>query len=92
VTGETVGRQLTIRGRVQGVFFRSGACREAERRGVSGWAANLPDGSVEIFLEGPAAAVEEVVSYCSHGPRGAEVSDLRVLARPPEGVSGFEIR
>ncbi len=92
VTEDMVGCQLRIRGHVQGVFFRSATRREAERRGVSGWAANLPDGSVEILLEGRSADVEEVVSYCERGPRGAQVSDLEVRKHRPLGLSGFEIR
>jgi acylphosphatase len=92
VAEEIVGRQLRVRGHVQGVFFRSATRREAERRGVSGWAANLPDGSVEIVLEGRSADLEEVVSYCERGPRGAEVTDLEAREHRPLGLSGFEIR
>jgi acylphosphatase len=77
---------------VQGVFFRAGAHREAERHGVSGWAANRADGSVEIVLEGLAADVEEVIAYCAGGPRGAEVTDLEVRERRPEGLRGFRVR
>ena len=92
MTDEIVGRRLRVRGHVQGVFFRSATRREAERRGVSGWAANLPDGSVEIVLEGRSADVEGVVSYCERGPRGAEVTDLEVREHRPVALSGFEIR
>jgi acylphosphatase len=92
VTLETVARELSLRGRVQGVFFRSGAQREAERLGVAGWAANCPDGSLEILLEGRAPDVEALVSYCAHGPRGAHVSHLVVRECPPEGLTGFDIR
>jgi acylphosphatase len=92
VISEVVGRRLTIRGRVQGVFFRSGVRREADSRHVSGWAANCPDGSVEVVLEGAAGDVEDVVSYCAHGPRGAQVADVQVRECTPRGVRGFEIR
>jgi acylphosphatase len=92
VTEEIVGRRLRVRGHVQGVFFRSATRREAQRRGVSGWAANVRDGSVEIVLEGRSVDVEDVVSYCERGPRGAEVSDLEVREHRPLGLSGFEIR
>jgi len=92
VTEEIVGRHVRVRGHVQGVFFRSATRREAQRRGVSGWAANVRDGSVEIVLEGRSVDVEDVVSYCERGPRGAEVSDLEVREHRPLGLSGFEIR
>ena len=89
---DTLACQLTVHGRVQGDFFRDSGRREAQRRGVAGWAANRPDGSVEVVLEGPAASVQEVISYCSRGPRRAEVSDVQLARRAPEGLSGFHIR
>jgi acylphosphatase len=92
VNGEKVARRLRLRGRVQGVFFRSGVKREAADRGVSGWAANRSDGSVEILLEGGAPDVEAVISFCAHGPPGARVSHIEVRECPPQGLTGFDIR
>ena len=49
-------------GRVQGVGFRYFALRQAELLGVTGFARNHPDGSVEVVAEGPEeslAALEE---------------------------------
>lgn len=83
---------LHVRGRVQGVFFRDSTRREAQRRGVVGWAANRLDGSVEIALEGAPAAVREVVEWCRHGPRGAHVTHVDIDERAPEGLRGFEVR
>jgi acylphosphatase len=92
MSGERVARRLLVRGRVQGVFFRSEVKREAADRGVSGWAANRPDGSVEILLEGGAPDVEAVISFCAHGPPAARVSHIEVGECPPQGLTGFEIR
>jgi acylphosphatase len=92
VNGETVARRLRLRGRVQGVFFRSGVKHEAAERGVAGWAANHPDGSVEIVLEGGAPDVEAVISFCAQGPPGARVSHIEVCECPPRGLTGFDIR
>ena len=79
-------------GQVQGVFFRDSARREAARRGVAGWVCNRRDGAVEAVFEGPPEAVEALVSFCSRGPRGAVVEDVRASAEEPEGLSGFEVR
>jgi acylphosphatase len=92
VTDDALACQLTVRGRVQRVFFRDSVRREAQRRGVAGWAANLPDGTVEVVLEGRAADVRELISYCSRGPRRAEVTGVEVTQRTPEGLSGFQVR
>ena len=44
--------RLRIRGRVQGVFYRASARRKARDLGLTGYAENLGDGSVEIVTEG----------------------------------------
>ena len=43
---------VLIKGRVQGVFFRAAAQREARRLGITGWVKNRPDGGIEIMAEG----------------------------------------
>ena len=80
---------MTVRGRVQGVFFRDSVRRVAEGRGVAGSATNLPDGSVEVVLEGPPRAVEELIAFCADGPERAEVSGVEVAEEEPEGLNGF---
>lgn len=87
-----VARNVVISGRVQGVFFRDCMRREAVRHGVSGWARNCPDGTVQAHLEGAADAVAEVVLWCRTGPREAEVEDLHVTIAEPEGEDGFSVR
>jgi acylphosphatase len=92
VSEETLACQLTVHGHVQGVFFRDGVRREAIRRGVAGSAANRPDGTVEVVLEGPSGQVKQVIDYCHRGPRGATVTDVEVRTVQPRGLSGFQIR
>lgn len=87
-----VRRRLVVRGRVQGVFFRDSVREKADNEGVSGWAANRSDGSVEVVLEGPAHAVQEVTAYCHHGPGSARVESVEEHEEPPEGLDGFRIR
>ena len=59
---------------------------------MAGWASNLPDGTVEVVLEGPADAVEGMVEFLRRGPGHASVSRLDVGAEEPEGLSGFSVR
>jgi acylphosphatase len=85
-------RNVVARGRVQGVFFRDATRREAQRRGVAGWAANRSDGAVEAVFEGSEDAVDAMVEFVRRGPGHAEVSDVEVRAEDPEGLQGFSVR
>jgi acylphosphatase len=84
--------RAVIRGLVQGVFFRDSLRRVAVREGVTGWVENRPDGAVEAVLEGPPAAVERVLEFARHGPRGARVDSVETAEEPDEGISDFSIR
>ena len=87
-----VRRRVRATGRVQGVLFRDSTRREAERRGVAGWARNCADGSVEAVFEGPPDAVAALVDFTRAGPGHAQVEDLDVATEEPEGLSGFDVR
>lgn len=87
-----IRRRLIVHGRVQGVGFRWAIARAAESRGVSGWAANRADGSVEAVLEGEPDAVESVVRLSREGPRGARVERVDVAEEEPEALRGFVTR
>jgi acylphosphatase len=81
-----------IQGRVQGVFFRDTLRRLAERQGVSGWARNTWEGTVEAVLEGDEPDVEAVLAFAREGPEGASVTAVDVEDQEPQGLRGFEIR
>jgi acylphosphatase len=88
-----VGRRYLIGGRVQGVGFRFFAEAAAAREGLQGWVRNLPDGRVEIDVEGDAEAVERFERHLRHGPPGARVTEFHVDENPPTGrQTGFSIR
>ena len=89
---EPVRRRVVVRGSVQGVFFRDSCRREASSRGVAGWVSNRRDGAVEAVFEGEADAVQAMVDWCGHGPRGAQVESVDESTEEPEGLSGFDIR
>jgi acylphosphatase len=85
--------RLRIEGRVQGVFFRVSAAEEARRLGITGWARNLPDGSVEVVAEGETKALDALTAWCRKGPTGAWVENLRVLKEEFSGdLQDFRIR
>ena len=81
-----------ISGRVQGVFFRDTLRRLAEEHGVTGWARNTWQGTVEAVLEGDDDSVERIVAFAREGPEGAQVERVDIADEEPEGLRGFEIR
>ena len=83
---------VLVRGRVQGVGFRFGACDVAARFGLGGWVRNLSDGRVEAVFEGPAAEVAQAVAWCRRGPTGAWVADVDTRPEDPIGETGFRAR
>lgn len=86
-----VRRRVVVHGFVQGVFFRDTVRRRAVTAGVSGWARNNRDGTVEAVFEGDDRGVEALVTLCHKGPRGAFVDRVEVFDEEPEGLTGFEI-
>ena len=77
--------QVTIRGRVTGVFFRAATQREAKRLGITGWVRNRPDGSVELLAEGEEDAIKAMIGWAQHGPSAARVDDVDVRWRSYTG-------
>jgi acylphosphatase len=89
--GRVVRRRALVSGRVQGVFFRDSTRQLAASRGVAGRAWNLPDGRVEVVLEGPPGEVTAVLAWLRQGPAYARVETVEVTEEPVEGLRGFEI-
>ncbi|WP_237060140.1 acylphosphatase [Microbulbifer sediminum] len=80
---------VVVKGRVQGVGYRDWVQREAVRHGVQGWVRNLPHGDVEIFLNGPPAAVASLLTLCEEGPVRARVSEISVKEYGPMNQRAF---
>ena len=85
----TIRRRLLVTGRVQGVFYRVSCRQQAEEQGIAGSARNLPDGRVEVILEGEDDTVESMTEWCRQGSDAARVDSVEVEDQEPEGESGF---
>jgi len=86
-----INRQLIVKGRVQGVFFRAETKKMADTLGVKGFVKNLNDKSVFVEAEGEEAMVFRLIDYCHHGPEQAEVEHVSVRMGDVVGYDGFDI-
>jgi acylphosphatase len=84
--------EVTVRGMVQGVFFRVETRDRARSLGLAGWVTNARDGTVRAAFEGDDERVASMVDWCGRGPRGAQVNDVEVQWTEPQGETGFSIR
>ena len=72
---------LVVRGRVQGVFYRASAQREAKRLGLTGWVKNRQDSAVEMCVEGEEDELKELIAWAHKGPTAARVDKVDVRWR-----------
>jgi acylphosphatase len=78
-----------VSGHVQGVGYRWFVWRLADAAGLAGSARNLPDGRVEVVLEGPDAAVADVLAALD-GPRApGSVTGVDSRDERAQGGSAF---
>jgi acylphosphatase len=85
--------KAVIRGEVQGVGFRWAVQRQAGELGLTGYAENLPDGSVRVEAEGDPDRLDLLESFLHQGPRWAEVASLDSQRGPATGeFASFEAR
>ena len=89
----TVRRRYVVSGRVQGVGFRYRAQYTASHLGLTGWVANLWDGSVEMEAQGDPGQLERLVPMIEQTCRWGRIEGMTVRNLPPEEHEyGFEER
>jgi len=82
---------ISIRGKVQGVFFRLTTKAVADQVGVRGFVVNLKDGSVYIEAEGDDFALDSLLEFCEEGPEGAIVESVEIEEGELKSFSNFEV-
>ena len=69
---------ITIYGKVQGVFFRHFAKIKAMALEINGFVKNADNGSVYIEAESQKEKLDDLIDWCRHGPLLAKVGDLKI--------------
>ncbi len=82
-------RQVTVRGRVQGVGYRAFVEHQAMARNLEGWVRNRRDGSVEALFAGPEDVVSDMAMLCRRGPAYARVE---AVAEEPANSEALGLR
>ncbi len=85
MSGGDLRLKAVIRGEVQGVGFRWAVQRKAGELGLTGYAENLPDGSVRVEAEGDPGRLDQLESFLHQGPRWAEVQAVDAERVPATG-------
>ncbi len=86
--------KISVKGKVQGVFFRSETNKKANKLGLNGWVKNEPDGTVTIMAAGDESQLKELIKWCAQNPGHSDVSNIEVTDLPgTETVHpGFSIK
>ena len=85
-------RTYLFSGHVQGVGFRYTTQAIAKHHPVTGYVRNLPDGRVELVMEGDPAELEKVVGRLKEQMEG-HISRVTESESPPTGeFPDFSIR
>ncbi len=74
--------RFVVYGMVQGVGFRWYVARHARAIGLTGYARNLPDGSVEVVVDGPESSLPELERLLRTGPAHARVEHVERTQEP----------
>lgn len=83
---------ILVNGTVQGVFYRASTKTQAEKLGINGWVRNLPDGRVEMVVQGDPDKIDQLKHWCKKGPILAKVTGIDVEELGLQELEGFEIR
>jgi acylphosphatase len=94
---DSVRVRACVGGYVQGVGFRYWVRSRALDLGLAGYAANLPDGRVEVVAQGPRDKCEQLIRMLAERPssegRPGYVDDVtQQWLQPAQVRSGFETR
>jgi len=73
-----------VTGQVQQVGYRQGCRQVARAHGLVGWVRNLLDGRVEVFAQGEAEDVDDLIRWLWGGPAAAVVTGVESDAVAPD--------
>ena len=82
---------ITVKGKVQGVFYRKATKAVADQLGVRGMVLNEPNGDVYIEAEADQSTIEMFLEWCEEGPQDAEVTGVESHEGELKNYRNFEV-
>lgn len=89
---EKLHYDITIKGRVQGVWFRKYTKEEADVLDIQGYVRNLPDGDVFVEAEGDKKQLDALVEWLHKGSPNSKVYVVKSKENDFKKHKHFEIR
>jgi acylphosphatase len=83
---------ITVLGKVQGVFYRASTKAQADLLGVKGFVQNESNGDVYIEAEADEKIMHHFLEWCKQGPSRARVDELKTEEAALKKFSTFEVR
>ena len=82
---------ITVKGHVQGVFYRASTKAVADQLGVKGLVSNEPNGDVFIEAEADAMTLDLFLDWCKEGPEHANVISVESHEGELKNYRNFEV-
>jgi len=82
--------RVYISGTVQGVLYKKYLEDEGKKIGVRGFLRQMPDGRIEVVMEGIDEKVNKMLEVCRAGTKHAEIRNVEVLPLTNQGFQGFK--
>jgi acylphosphatase len=82
---------ITVKGKVQGVFFRASTKAVADQLGVKGTVRNDPNGDVIIEAEAAKSTLDMFLDFCHEGPEDAKVTSFETNEGELKNYRNFEV-
>jgi acylphosphatase len=82
---------ITVQGKVQGVFYRQSTKAVADQLGVRGMIRNEANGDVYIEAEATPTLMEMFLEWCNEGPERARVTAVTTEEGELKNYRNFEV-
>lgn len=82
---------ITVRGKVQGVWFRKYTVDKAQQLQLTGTVRNTADGDVAVVATGTDDQLADFIEWCWMGSPKSKVTSVTVEDMPLMKFEGFEV-